>query len=396
MRNPSPTTASPSPLAPAAKPPAKDDQKLNAYPPWAIRIWQGMSMGPWVRLLASERFSVALTRIPLCCTTTFAASMNSGLALFERALWSRSIAQTRLESPPVFIIGHWRSGTTHLHELLSLDQRYACPTTYQALAPSHFLITQKWLSHLLKILVPTKRVMDNMAAGMERPQEDEFALLNLGLPSPYWIMGFPGATSRCLDALDLERLPAGELDRWRQGVSAFLQKLTFHFQKRLILKSPSHTARIRILSELFPGAQFIHIARNPAALFPSTLRLWQGMCEAQRLQRMDAEVLREYVFAAFERMYAAYDADRAALPADRLCEVRYEDLVADPLGQVAAIYEQLRLGEFDQLRDPLTKYLASQRDYQPNRHKLEDGLRAEIGRRWRGYIDRYGYAEDFS
>jgi hypothetical protein len=60
--------------------------------------------------------------------------------------------------------------------------------------------------------------------------------------------------------------------------------------------------------------------------------------------------------------------------------------------QVAGIYEQLNLGEFEQLREPLTRYLASQRDYQPNRHKLDDGLKAEIGRRWRPYIDRYGYA----
>ena len=91
----------------------------------------------------------------------------------------------------MFIIGHWRSGTTYLHELMSLDARFFSPTTYQCFAPHHFLVSQWLIARYLGFLMPKQRPMDNMAAGWDRPQEDEFALLTLGAPTPYLRMAFP-------------------------------------------------------------------------------------------------------------------------------------------------------------------------------------------------------------
>ena len=82
-------------------------------------------------------------------------------------------------------LGHWRTGTTYLHELLIRDPRHSYPTTYQCLAPGHFLISEAWLPKVFFFFVPSRRPMDNMPAGWDRPQEDEFGLCLLGAPSPW-------------------------------------------------------------------------------------------------------------------------------------------------------------------------------------------------------------------
>ena len=38
--------------------------------------------------------------------------------------------------------------------------------------------------------------------------------------------------------------------------------------KRIVLKSPAHTARVRVLLELFPKARFVHIIRDPVVHLP--------------------------------------------------------------------------------------------------------------------------------
>ena len=93
-------------------------------------------------------------------------------------LLGRRIAQQPIKDAPIFIIGHWRSGTTLLHELMSLDERFTFPTTYECFVPNHFLISA-WFDAWLKCLLPKQRPMDNMALGWDRPQEDEFALCNM-------------------------------------------------------------------------------------------------------------------------------------------------------------------------------------------------------------------------
>ena len=119
--------------------------------------------------------------------------------------------------------------------------------------------------------------MDNMAAGFDRPQEDEFALCMLGEPSPYLTIAFPNRGPQYGDYLDLEGLSPRALASWKRTLYQFLQKITFRNPKRLILKSPPHTARLKVLRNLFPEAIFIHIVRDPFVVFPSTVNLWKSL-----------------------------------------------------------------------------------------------------------------------
>jgi hypothetical protein len=369
--------------------------KLQSYPLWAPRFWHGMPTGVWFDVLARGRFRIHPVRLVLAFTVSCASPVNSVLRRLQGWRYGRQIEETEIAEPPVFVIGHWRSGTTYLHELLCHDDRFAYPTTYECFAPSHFLVSAWILPRLLGFLLPRKRPMDNMLAGFDRPQEDEFALSNLGCPTPYLRMVFPNEAAPYQELLDMQGVPDDVLASWKRHVMYFVKALTLQKRKPLILKSPPHTGRIAVLSEMFPGARFIHITRDPFTLFASTRRLWPALDGAQALQLPRNKYLDEYVFSCFERMYRGFEQQRPLIPPQHICDVRYEDLVRDPLGQMQGIYEKLALGDFERVRGPLETYLQQHKDYQTNRHiALDEGLRAEIRRRWGSYAEKYGYVEE--
>jgi hypothetical protein len=375
------------------KPSAPKKQKTNSYPWYSPRFWHGMRFGDWVKLVARHRFRMHPLRWPMAFLITPCTVFNSTMAGLQSLRHGKQIANTPIDQPPIFIVGHWRSGTTHLHELMVLDERFGYPTTYECMAPHHYLLTEWIIGGYANWLLPTKRPMDNMAAGWNHPQEDEFALLNLGVASIYTRIAFPNDAPEYMNTLDIRELPADQLAKWEAALKQFVQTLTYDKQKRIVLKSPPHTGRIEVLAKLFPGAKFIHIARNPFDIFPSTTRLWDSLDSVQGLQFPKNKHLNEFVFSAFEAMYRGYDAQRAALDPQQLYELRYEDLVRDPVGEIQRIYAALDLGDFNPVRPRLEEYLQGQKDYVKNRHELDPEIKAEIRRRWAGYIERYSYGE---
>jgi hypothetical protein len=350
-----------------------------------------MPLGVWFGMVGENRARFHPSKLGLVATISAAAAFNSVAAPLSEARFRRRLRTPPVTPPPLFILGHWRSGTTLLHELMMLDPRFCCPSTYQCFAPSHFLLTEDVITRMLAWMMPAKRPMDNVAAGWSRPQEDEFALANLGAPSPYRRMAFPATSSSEPVALDVTKLPAAELDRWKRTLRRFLDRLAVRDARRPVLKSPPHTARLGVLAEMFPEARFLHVVRDPFVVFPSTKRLWISLDEVQGLQVSKGESLDHYVYACFDEMYAAFERDRAAVSPDRLHELRYEDLVADPVAALATAYERLGLGGFEAVRPALEDQARSMKRYRTNTYRHEPAVVAEVARRWRPFIDRYGY-----
>jgi omega-hydroxy-beta-dihydromenaquinone-9 sulfotransferase len=319
--------------------------------------------------------------------------VNSLLAFSQNVILGRKIRRTEIKDDPIFVIGHWRSGTTLLHELLVLDPRHTYPNTYDCFAPSHFLVSAWLFRPLLGVLMPKQRPMDNMAAGWDCPQEDEFALCNLGMESPYLTIAFPNHAPQCQQYLDLAQVSEEARAQWKEGLRWLLKCITARRPGRVVLKSPPHTARIKTLLEMFPNARFVHIVRNPQVLFPSTLNLWKRLWRDEGLQVPHYQGLEEYVFETFNRMYAAFDRDRELLRPGQFCEVRYEDLVADPIEQMRTVYEQLALDGFDGVRPAFESYFSAKKDYKTNRYQSSPETQAEVKRRWGWYAERYGYAD---
>ncbi len=360
---------------------------------WMLKFWDGICFTGWFRLLVLNGFRVGWQYWHHVPAITAMSIFNS---LYRKGQWfrfGRRIKPIAEDQQPIFIIGHWRSGTTLLHELLVLDPRHTFPTTYDCFAPNHFLATQWFVLRFMRFLLPSRRPMDNMAAGWDRPQEDEFALCNLGTPSPYLTMAFPNHPPQWTRSISRSRdSRRRRSSRWKRTFLRFLCEVSYFNRKRIVLKSPPHTCRIKVLLELFPQARFVHIVRDPFVIFPSTVNLWKKLYKQTALQRPTFVGLEDQVFDTFERMYDRFEAERHLIGPRQLCELRYEDLVRDPIACMQAVYEKLDLGEFETLLPALREYVAGMSGYETNRYELAPELRDRIARRWATFIRKYGYA----
>ncbi|MGQ9504048.1 MAG: sulfotransferase family protein [Thermogutta sp.] len=359
--------------------------------PWIPRFWDGITFFGWIKVMADHGFRIAPRRLGMAILISFIGLFNSFLALIQQLILGRRINKTQLPADPIFIIGHWRSGTTLLHEMFILDPRLGFPDSYACFAPNHFHISRLFLAPLLGLLMPKMRPIDNMRFDWSRPQEDEFALCNMGVPSPYLSLIFPNEKPRYDRYLTMEGLSERELNWWKQKVLWFLKSVTFGNPRRMVLKSPPHTCRIRVLLEMFPQAKFVHIYRDPYAVFPSTVNLWKRLSRDEALQVPYYRGLEERVFDVFCKMYEAFERDRPLIPPRQLAEVSYEALVADPEGEMERLYRELDLGDFEVLRPHLAQFIAERANYKRNRFELSPTLKAEISRRWRFFFEKYGY-----
>jgi hypothetical protein len=251
--------------------------------------------------------------------------------------------------------------------------------------------------------------MDNMRVSWENPQEEEIALTNLGARSPYETILFPNHRPIGREFLSMTEISPAQLEDWKRSLSRFLQCVSFRSElegrfeagiPRLILKSPPHTARLKVLREMFPAAQFIHMVRHPCEVFASTVRLWRALWETQALQTPQlgrlaggGPTVEEFVLDNMDMLYRDFFAQAAEIPARQFCEVRYEDLIRSPVTEMERIYCQLELGALDPLLPELNSYVRSLKDYQPNTHRISQADQAEVWQRWRWYGERYGYAD---
>ena len=384
--------ASPTRLASRA---AVREKGPHAASEWMPRMWLGFCIESWVPFLRRNRFAVELPYWYVVFVVAVFGVVHSGLRFLQDAWLGAKIRNTRIRHDPLFIVGHWRSGTTLLHELLILDDSHAFPNTYQCGAPHHFLLTEKWMTRLLWWLMPPRRLIDNMQAGWDKPQEDEFALCMLGQPSPYLTLGFPNHPPQDQDAFDLENMPPAAVARWKEAFVLFLRQLTYRDPRRLVLKSPTHSCRIPTLLELFPDARFVLIVRDPYKVFPSTVNLWKTLYATHGLQTPRFAALEEHVFATFAHFHERLEEGRKLVRADRFHEVRYEDLIRDPSGEMRLLYERLQLGAFEDVRPRLERYFAAHAGYKTNSYSpLPPDLRAEITHRWGAAIRQYGYQRE--
>jgi hypothetical protein len=360
---------------------------------WMPHVWEGCDLFAWLRLLLRNHFAVSPSHWYVAFIVTFVSLGHVILRYVQDTWYGSQYDRTPIRHAPLFIVGHWRTGTTLLHELLILDARHTYPNTYQCLEPNHFLLTESLFKRWFRFLMPSHRPMDNMAAGWDRPQEDEFALCMMGQPSPYTTIAFPNHPPQDQDALDLDGLPPRVRVAWKRAFLRFLRQLTLKDARRLILKSPTHTCRVPTLLELFPDARFVHIVRDPHVVFPSTINLWKSLYLAHGLQRPTFAGLEEYVFNTFTHLYARLEQSKHLIAPNRFHELRYEDLIADPVGQMRLLYERLELGSYDEVLPRIKEYVNASSSYQTNRYSnLDPARRAEIDRRWGHVIRQYGYS----
>ena len=357
----------------------------------AFHVLQGMSCGDWLRLLAERRFRVSARCWPKTIFQVGVSLANEPHAWLERRSFARLADAVRVPAP-LFVLGHFRSGTTHLHNLLAVDERFAYPTIYQSLNPHTFLRLERWMAPLTQALMLRKRPQDDVAITVDAPNEDEFALMALTRCSPYLEWVFAGTGRGYRRFLTFREASAEEIAVWKAGLLTFFKKLTYKHGRPLVLKSPPHTARIRLLLEVFPNARFVHIHRDPYAVFQSTRHLHRSVRHVFQLERGDGYAGDEEIFALYNEMYDAYFEQKGLIPPGNFCDVGYEELVADPRATLGRIYETLSLGEFENVWPRQEAYLQTIADFRQNRHTtLTSEVRGRIAREWRRSFDEWGY-----
>jgi omega-hydroxy-beta-dihydromenaquinone-9 sulfotransferase len=357
---------------------------------WAAPVWIGCNFSAWMRLLIRNRFAVHWSRWHYAVLYTLGSVVNSCLGLAQKVVFGRRVAETVITDPPIFIVGHWRTGTTLLHELLVLDDRYIGPTGFECVAPQHFLLTER-LAPLVGFMVSKHRAMDNMDSSLHHPQEDEFVWVMQGQPSPYLTLAFPNRPPVHERYLDLEQLTPRELEAWKRPLLRFVQQLYFRHRKTVVLKNPNHSFRIKVLLNVFPEAKFIHIVRDPYVVYPSSIHLLKSLSRVHSLQRPTFEGLDERVLATYVDLYRKVDEGRELVDPSRFYELRYEDLIADPEAQLQSLYEHLGLGGFEEYRPRLREYLADHADYKTNGYELTAEQHKIVTERWGEVMHRYGY-----
>lgn len=366
--------------------------RANSYPSWSPRFWHGMRTADWWRLLAKNRFNVHLSRLHIAVGVSAFTPVNDVMAALQWMAFGRKIRRAKVEKAPIFILGHWRSGTTFLHELMVTNPKFASPTTFQCFAPSHHLVSEYLMVRYGGFLLPKKRPMDEMEAGWSLPQEDEFALMNLGIASPYLRIAFPKSQSKEMEYFSLDELSETDLSRWREAFTWFLRTLSVRYKGRqLVLKSPPHTGRLSELAKLYPDAKFIHLTRDPRKLYLSTLRLWKSLDEVQSLQISPGDELKGYVCECMKAMYRSFQRARESVSSERIIDIRYEDLVDEPIETMQKIYSELQLGSFQDALPALKQRLVSHESYQPNKHRAVADIDQETLAHWNDYGKRYGY-----
>ena len=166
---------------------------------------------------------------------------------------------------PVFIIGHWRSGTTFIHNVLSKDPHFGYCSTYQTVFPHLMLYGRPFFRWCMKAVMPESRPTDSLELNPDQPQEEEFAFTNMTPYSYYHFWMFPRHIAEYRRRyLLMQDLKDEELNEFKRCQKSMIDTaLHVSGKKQFLSKNPPHTGRVKELLELYPDAKFIYMVRNP-------------------------------------------------------------------------------------------------------------------------------------
>lgn len=322
-----------------------------------------------------------------------AAIARAPFSLAEQAIMASRLPTKAELDPPVFILGHWRSGTTHLYNIMCKSGDWSFVPPVATGLPWDLFGLARVFRPILEKALPEHRYIDNIPVTPDSPQEDEIAVANMSALSFYHGIYFPAAFSEFLGrGLFFDGCSEREISEWRERFVYLLRKLS-HYQdgRRLLIKNPVYTARLKMLRDMFPGAKFVHIRRNPYEVFLSMRNFYKKLLAEFALQSFQHVDIDETILSVYERMMDAIEKDSAGLGPPDYFEFGYEDLDRDGLSGVKRVYEELRLPGFDAARPNFEAYLASVRSFEKNRFAYSDEAAKKVEARLGRFLERWGY-----
>lgn len=280
--------------------------------------------------------------------------------LFDSIIYSLKTKPKELKDP-IFIIGHWRSGTTLLHNLMCTDVEMGYTTTYQTVFPNNLFSFQWLFKWIMKLLMPAKRPVDNVPLHVDYPQEEEFAINNEIPFSFYNWWYFPKQTRAIADEYLFGKTTKPEdIKVWKKNFIRFINRSLLNTKgTRFISKNPPHTARIPELLAMFPNAKFIYIHRNPYEVVRSTFAFFKSILPTTQLQDINDENLMSDILWVYKNLILKYEQDKSNIPSQNLLEIKYADLVENPEKEIKHIYNNLLKSDYKKVENNVKAYVNS-------------------------------------
>ncbi|MFF2191452.1 sulfotransferase family protein [Streptomyces sp. NPDC058157] len=299
------------------------------------------------------------------------AALENRLHLTENLRRNPDIAQTEIREP-VFILGLPRSGTTLLHNLLSLHPALRAPLFWELQSPA----TPRGQSR--------EDLIRNTRAGLELQHRNTPSFRSIHLQSAEgpeectWLLmnelrSFLFAF--CFDVPDYVQwlLSTGMESAIRSHRSQLQRILWRRPGGTLVLKDPYHALNLNEINTVYGDARYIHLHRDPAEVLGSLCSLNESVrklsYENQPVHTYGAEL-----GALIKRLLVAQQEFQQANAVDgRSLDIAYSRLAADPVGTACTIMEFLKLEVTAETERRLTEHVAEfhQHKYGVHRYSLD-------------------------
>jgi omega-hydroxy-beta-dihydromenaquinone-9 sulfotransferase len=292
--------------------------------------------------------------------------------IVEKIKIKRSSILKEHKNGPVFIVGHWRTGSTFLHQLLALDKQFVTPSVVKVSVPDSFLVSQKYFRKIMSKVIGQKRPMDNVKLGPDEPQEDEYAILKMVKNTALEKLFF---RKKCNDDFLHDLIVFMENEKisvkWKNAFSLFASKLVYNNDSIALFKNPFHSFRIKELKELFPNAKFIHIYRNPVDVIPSTIKMWNIVGRQNLLSGKWTDVSYESAINMYNSLWLALKEQVKEIDKNSFAEIRFEELEENTVESIKQLYNKLNLKYSVEFDNNIKDFLLSLKSYEKNKHILD-------------------------
>ena len=331
---------------------------------------------------------------PMTRRIAFMSYLSRPLQLLQNNLFRGRLKRINFEdNPPLFVIGHWRTGTTFMHNLLHLDKRFGYLSNYQAFIFTVALLSPKLMRILSKPLFPDERSQDNIKVGPTYPAEEEQPFSMISTRTGLQTFFFP-RNRMYFDKYNVFKgISIREKRLWRRDFIYLLRNIAvYNNNKPLLLKNPHNTGRVKELLELFPHAKFIFLHRDPYTVFLSTLHMYDKVVRTHFFHDGTDKEIEDLVMYISRETLQKYLDDRHLIPEGNLIEISYKDLSEKPYDTVKMIYEKLSLPEFNEVEPAIKKHLEEVKGYKKNVFKeLSPQQKARVRKELDFYFKEFGY-----
>lgn len=245
---------------------------------------------------------------------------------------------------PLIIAGLVRSGTTALHQLLSMDPQFQGPEHWLAVAPMPRPPRAQW-DQVLQYRVIADRMAAYVAAAPE--MADDHMMSAEGVEESLFILSQNFASNMYPSMWDVPNYDSwyrARDDRDSYGWLADVLKLIGHGgpDRRWLLKNPTDLFSLEEVLAVFPGAMVVQTHRDPVAAIPSIASL---IFAARRVFNGDVaragDVGRREAGFWAEALVRAERARRGA--PNQFFDVEFKSFVADQMATIRAIYAHFGL-----------------------------------------------------